>query len=172
MSGMQNQMFSSKSLTSSPILSLIGVVAFTGFSSIAARAIDLSKFKNFTPTYAVTDLGILPGYQRAVGTDLNNHGEATGIAVGPSDRGVLFQRGKVVDVSPGATVVAPGAEASYASALNARGEVTGYFYDGHKWKGFLFDHGNFKDFEVPNAQNTYSDSLNDVGQAASDCHHA
>jgi probable HAF family extracellular repeat protein len=62
--------------------------------------------------------------------------------------------------------VAPGAMASYASAINSRDQVTGYFYDGQKWNGFLYEHGLFQGFTVPNAQATYPGSINDLGQVA------
>jgi probable HAF family extracellular repeat protein len=121
-----------------------------------------SDERAFTPTYALIDLGLLPGYSEAISTDLNNHGAATGIALpsgNASNQGVLFLRGKVIDV-------APGAAASYASALNDRGQVAGYFYDGQKWQGFLYDNGHFKGLAAPKAAATYADSLNDVGQIA------
>jgi probable HAF family extracellular repeat protein len=116
----------------------------------------------FTPTYGLRDLGLLSGYARVISTDLNNRGDATGVAIpdgDASDRGVLFRRGRVIDVAPGAT-------ASYASALNSRDQVTGYFYDGQKWNGFLYEHGRFQGFTAPNAQATYPGSINDLGQVA------
>jgi hypothetical protein len=116
----------------------------------------------FAPTYEVKDLGLLSGYARAISTDLNNRGDATGLAIPDgdgSDHGVLFRRGRVIDV-------APGAMASYASAINSRDQVTGYFYDGQKWNGFLYEHGLFQGFTVPNAQATYPGSINDLGQVA------
>ncbi len=69
----------------------------------------------FAPTYEVKDLGLLSGYAPATSTDLNNRGDATGLAIPDgdgSDHGVLFRRGRVIDV-------APGAMASYASAINS-----------------------------------------------------
>jgi probable HAF family extracellular repeat protein len=116
----------------------------------------------FAPTYGLRDLGLLAGYARATSTDLNNRGDATGLAIPDgdgSDHGVLFRRGRVIDVAPGAT-------ASYASAINSRDQVTGYFYNGQKWNGFLYEHGRFQGFTAPNAQATYPDSINDLGQVA------
>jgi hypothetical protein len=116
----------------------------------------------FTLTYGLRDLGLLSGYARAISTDLNNRGDATGLAIPDgdgSDHGVLFRRGRVIDVAPGAT-------ASYASALNIREQVTGYFYDGKKWNGFLYEHGHFHGFTAPNAQATYPGAINDFGQVA------
>src|ERR1700738_3055836 len=60
----------------------------------------------FTPTYGLRDLGLLSGYARAISTDLNKRGDATGLAIPDGDRsdhGVLFRRGRVIDVAPGAT---------------------------------------------------------------------
>jgi probable HAF family extracellular repeat protein len=117
--------------------------------------------RNFTPTYAVTDLGILAGDPRTVSTDLNDLGEATGISINANDSAVLFRGGAVIDLVPTAT-------ASYASALNLQGQATGYFFDGQKWKGFLSGRSGLKSFQAPNAQATYADSLNDIGQIAGD----
>jgi probable HAF family extracellular repeat protein len=117
--------------------------------------------RNFTPTYAVTDLGLLAGDPRTISTDLNDWGEATGISINANDSAVIFRGGAVIDVVPTAT-------ASYASALNIEGQVTGYFYDGQKWKGFLSERGSLKSFQGPDAQGTYADSLNDIGQIAGD----
>ena len=69
----------------------------------------------FNPIYGVKDLGLLSGYARVISTDLNNRGDATGLAIPDgdgSDHGVLFRRGRVIDV-------APGAMASYARPSTA-----------------------------------------------------
>jgi probable HAF family extracellular repeat protein len=141
-------------------------VAILFLSPLAYAGQDRDKGKQderaFIPTYTLTDLGLLQGYSETVTTDLNDRGAATGIALpsgNASNQGVLFLRGKVIDVAPGAV-------ASYASAINGRGQVTGYFDDGQKWQGFLYDSGFFKSFAAPNATATYADSLNDVGQIA------
>ncbi len=118
--------------------------------------------KTFTPNYTLTDLGLLPGDPGTISTDLNNQGAATGIALpsgNGSDQGVMFQRGEVINV-------VPGVGSSYASAINCRDQVTGYFYDGQKWQGFIYDRGHLTSFAAPNAIATYADSLNDIGQVA------
>jgi uncharacterized membrane protein len=126
--------------------------------------------KAFTPTYVVTDLGLLPvpGYSRTICAGprgLNDRDEAIGFALATGsapDSGVLFKHRQVIDLSPTAT-----ASNTTPSAINARGQIVGYFYDGQKYVGFLYNHGVFTSFEAPNASlETDAEALNDVGQIA------
>ena len=148
------------------LCALVAVTLVLPASAFARHDIDdedgKSGDRDFAPTYTVTDLGLLTGYAGAISTDLNDRGDAIGIALptgNATDRGILFRRGRVIDVAPGAL-------ASYASDLNSRGQVTGYFYDGQRWKGFLYERKYFRGFEAPNAEATYPDSINDIGQIA------
>jgi probable HAF family extracellular repeat protein len=146
------------------VCALVAGILFLPAIAPASDNIGNSGQQTFTPTYALTDLGLLPGATGTTSTDLNNRGFATGLALpsgNASDQGVLFMRGRVIDVAPGAV-------ASSANALNDHGDVTGYFYDGQNWNGFLYKNGSFQGFAAPNAQDTYADSLNDIGQIAGD----
>lgn len=115
--------------------------------------------RDFTPTYTLTDLGVLPGSSESISVELNDHGCAIGIAIGPNDKGVLFQKGKVIDVDPSAV-------ASSASGINSESQVTGYFYNGAKWDGFIYGQGKFTVLQAPGSIGTYPESLNDIGQTA------
>jgi probable HAF family extracellular repeat protein len=125
----------------------------------AILSLPLLAHAGFAPTYSVTDLGVLSGSTESISVELNNQGHAIGIAIGPNDKGVLFRKGKVIDLDPSAV-------ASYASGINAEGKITGYFNDGTKWEGFIYHRGNLTGFQAPGAVATFSESLNDVGQTA------
>jgi probable HAF family extracellular repeat protein len=90
---------------------------------------------------------------------LNDRGSAIGIAIGENNKGVLFQKGKVIDLNPGAV-------ASEASGINLENQVAGSFYNGARWDGFIYHHGKFTVLQAPGSIATYSECLNDIGQIA------
>jgi uncharacterized membrane protein len=115
----------------------------------------------FTPTYSLTDLGLLPGTSQAQAIRINDRGDAIGIAEGNQNKAVLFHKGKVIDVTPNAS-------SSFASGLNNSSQVAGTMFNGKANIGFVYKNGVVTGFNVPGATETIGWSLNDVGQTAGD----
>ena len=62
-------------------------------------------------------------------------------------------------------VVHPGAEGTYLTCINDRGDITGIWFDGaNNSHGFLLRHGVFTTIDYPGAANTLIYNLNDRGQ--------
>jgi uncharacterized membrane protein len=133
------------------LLSVFGAAILVLPSFAAAR--------DYAPIYKLTDLGFLPDSSESIGVQLNDRGCAIGIAIGANNKGVLFQKGKVIDLDPSS-------ESSDVSGINAENQVTGSFYDGARWDGYVYDHGKFTVLEAPGSIETYPESLNDLGQIA------
>jgi uncharacterized membrane protein len=113
----------------------------------------------FTPTYTLTDLGLLPGTTEAESLRINDKGDSIGVAIANQDKGVLFHNGKVIDVAPTAT-------SSFASGLNSTSQVAGYMFNGTAWVGFTYKNGVATAFNVTGSNQTAAESLNDIGQTA------
>jgi hypothetical protein len=88
----------------------------------------------FTPTYILTDPGLLPGTTEAESLRINDKGDSIGVAIANQDKGVLFHNDKVIDVAPTAT-------SSFASGLNSTSQVAGYMFNGTAWVGFTYNLG-------------------------------
>jgi hypothetical protein len=132
------------------------------FCYTAAALLLPSLALAFTPTYTLTDLGLLPGTTVAESIRINNKGDS--IAVGLDDvgtKGVLYHNGKAIDVAPTAV-------SSFASGINSTSQIAGYMFNGTAFVGFTYKNGKVSGFNVPGSNQTLAESLNDVGQTAGD----
>lgn len=113
-----------------------------------------------TPTYSLTDLGLLPGCTEAESIHINGRGDAIGVNLNNTGtEGALYHNGKVINV-------APTAAQSFASGLNASSQVCGYEFNGSTWVALTYKNGTSSTFSVPGATQTLAESLNNVGQTA------
>jgi uncharacterized membrane protein len=137
-------------------------VKFGNTFCYTAAALVLPSFAfAFTPTYTLTDLGILPGTTESQALRLNNRGDAIGVGEGNQNKAILFHNGKVVNLTPTSV-------SSSASGINASSQVTGTVFTGSANVGFIYKNGVAVRFNVPGATETVGWSLNDVGQTAGD----
>lgn len=127
------------------------------FKYLALSLVTPSLAFAFTPTYSLTDLGLLPGTDQSFSAQLNNSGEAIGTS--SDNHGVLFHKGKVVDLVP--TAVSSG-----ATGINQQGQVTGWFStQTSPTVGFLYYKRKLCTFTGPSTSTQmFPESLNDLGQ--------
>jgi hypothetical protein len=131
------------------------------FCYTAAALVLPSLAFAFTPTYTLTDLGLLPGTTEAEPLRMNDRGDTVGLAIGDQDKAVLFHKGKVIDLTPNAS-------SSFATGLNSASQVAGYMTTGSTSVGFVYKNGVATGFSAPGSTQTFAWSLNDVGQVAGD----
>ncbi len=62
------------------------------------------------------------------------------------------------------TLNAPGATSTFASAINDRGEVAGYYFDSSGIHGYVDANGTFTTLNVPGAAVTFASAINDHGE--------
>jgi hypothetical protein len=63
------------------------------------------------------------------------------------------------------TIHVPGSTATIPQALNASGEVTGYFYDGSHYQGFIYSNGVYTTIAPPGStDDTFPQGINDSGE--------
>jgi probable HAF family extracellular repeat protein len=96
-----------------------------------ASAADAPHFRALTPTYTITDIGLLHEGDNGYGRALNILGEVVGsMASGSGDwRAFLYRRGQLV---------APVGPSSFATAINAQSQIIGWF-DTLLNPGYLYD---------------------------------
>jgi probable HAF family extracellular repeat protein len=94
---------------------------------------------------------------------INNLGQFVGSINDPSGtvHGFFFDRGTF---SPPLTY--PGAGATYALGINDRGEIAGTYYAAAQSRGFLFKAGRFHAPNLPSAQQSAFQAINNSGQVA------
>jgi probable HAF family extracellular repeat protein len=94
---------------------------------------------------------------------INNLGQFVGSMTDPNGtvHGFFFDRGTL---SPPLTY--PGAGATYALGINDRGEIAGTYYAAAQSRGFLFKAGRFHAPNLPSAQQTAFQAINNSGQVA------
>jgi probable HAF family extracellular repeat protein len=94
--------------------------------------------------YQIRDIGVLPGGFGALGLDINNSGEITGIAYAADGtlRGVLYQQRRLEDLG-----LLPGFSHAFANAINDRTEIVGnqYTKEFGSFAGFLYRGGQLLD---------------------------
>jgi probable HAF family extracellular repeat protein len=118
------------------------------------------------PTYALTDVGFLPGFTDMDAYAINIHQDVVGAAYNRDSgvrHGFLYRSGKLIDL--GALVGAT--NDSYAVAINAEGEVIGEFTDASGTHGFIYWDGGVQTVDILNGP-TYLRAINDIGQIVGD----
>jgi len=125
------------------------------------------------PRYAVTDIGVLPGYGESSASALNDSGEVAGRAA-PAGQGgswgqtrgraFLSQGGRLTDLGG-----LPGTNGTDPQGINAEGEVAGSADLPSARHAFLYSGGRLRDLGVPPG---YTDSagvgISDGGEVAVD----
>jgi probable HAF family extracellular repeat protein len=133
----------------------------TGYSFLSASSSALFHaflYSNGT----MTDLGA-QGDIGSVGTAINNSGQITGFnRYSSGDHGFLYSGGVMSDInlpSPGVT--------SEGLAINAIGQVAGYFFDGRS-HAFLYSHDTMYDLGTlagyTGYKQSFAEGINDIGQ--------
>ena len=125
------------------------------------------------PRYAVTDLGVLPGYGESSASAINGSGTVACRAAPTGSHGswgqtrgraFLSQGGRLTDLG-----ALPGTNGDDPQGINARGEVTGSADFPGGRHAFLYSAGRLRDLGVPPG---YTDSagagINDRGEVAVD----
>jgi len=143
-------------------LRLLAALLSPMLALVPTQAADAPRFKPFTPTYTLTDLGLLPDYTRSIGVAINNRGDVVGDAIsdlGKPNHGFFYDRGQLIDLVPSAGNTSP-------SAINARRQVIGFFYgqDGNATMSFLYDRGTVVGLSVPGSTSTVAYGINNIDQ--------
>jgi probable HAF family extracellular repeat protein len=114
------------------------------------------------PTYALTDVGFLPGFTDLEAYAINIRHEVVGAAYnrGPGVRhAFLYRDGKLNDLGKLLGVT----NDSYAVGINAEGEVIGEFSDASGTHGFIYWGGRVQTIDISNGT-TFLRAINDIGQ--------
>lgn len=107
------------------LLVLIG--AGIGAAHAPVRAGDLVSKRKSIVRYAVTDLGVLPGFEHGIiATGINNRGQIVGTAIDDANhaRAFLWEKGQMRDLN-----AAPGHWDWRAAAINDAGQIVGTAFD-------------------------------------------
>jgi len=123
------------------------------------------------PRYAVTDLGVVPGYGGIEANAINSRGEVAGEAtnyavqtVPHNTRAYLYLGGKRTSLG-----VLPGASSSRAQGINSQGEATGSADFGASYHAFVYSGGKMRDLgTLPGYPNSAGVGINDRGEVAGD----
>jgi probable HAF family extracellular repeat protein len=145
-----------------PALTLLAPLLSPMLALVPTLAADAPRFKPFTPTYTLTDLGLLPGYTRGEALAINNRGDVIGDTIsdlGKPNHAFLYDRGQLIDLVPSAGNTEP-------NAINARSQVVGFFYgqDGNTTTSFFYDRGTVVGLSVPGSTSTAAFGINNIDQ--------
>ena len=126
------------------------------------------------PRYAVTDLGVLPGYAASDAAAVNSRGDVIGSATpkrpggswaGTGGRAYLSHGGILTDLG-----ALPGTGGSSAQGINAQSEVTGSADFPASRHAFLYSKGRMRDLgTLPGYTDSQGAAINDTGEVAGDC---
>jgi probable HAF family extracellular repeat protein len=122
----------------------------------------VSCINRTVPTYALTDIGFLPGFAEMDPYAINIRHEVVGAAYNQDSglrHGFLYRNGKLIDLG---TLVGASYD-SYAVGINAEGEVIGQFTDASGTHGFIYWNGRVQTVDIPNGT-TLLRAINDIGQ--------
>jgi hypothetical protein len=72
--------------------------------------------------------------------------------------------GFLLDKGNYTTLDVPGSSWTWASGINASGQIVGCYGDGNTSHGFLLDNGSYTTLDVPGSQSTSAYGINDLGQ--------
>ena len=135
-------------------LAVISTLAFSGL--LSPRPI---------PRYAVTDLGVLPGYASSRANAVNSRGGVVGSIdpLGGDDaRAYLYQNGRMTSLG-----ALPGGSRSDARGINSRGEVTGRAWLPTGNHAFVYSGGKMRDLgTLPGFHDSTGVGINDWGEVA------
>lgn len=142
------------------ILALATLAISVNAEGVPQQLADLQK--QITPTYAVTDVGVLPGFTQMIPMAINIQGDVVGYAIGQlGQHAFLYSDGKLIDLG---MLIGP-TESSWAVGINAEREIIGNFDDASGGvHGFVYWNGRLKTFDIPTNGITYLRAINDIGQ--------
>jgi probable HAF family extracellular repeat protein len=128
----------------------------------AQRPSSGSSINRAVPTYALTDIGFLPGFAEMDPYAINIRHEVVGAAYNQDSglrHGFLYRDGKLIDLGK----LVGASNDSYAVGINAEGEVIGQFTDATGTHGFIYWNGRVQTVDIPNGT-TFLRAINDIGQ--------
>jgi probable HAF family extracellular repeat protein len=143
------------------IVSRVSAVALVVFM---LALFNLSTSRSVTaqnPTYAITDLGTLPGGNYSYSNAINGSGQVVGYATtaGGAWHPFLWQNGVMADLGT------LGGSAGIATDVNSLGQITGMSYTaGGDIHIFLYASGAMQDLGVPTFTLSTQVGINDSGQ--------
>jgi probable HAF family extracellular repeat protein len=119
------------------------------------------------PTYTITDLGVLPGYEQSLALGLNNSGDV----VGECWR-TVFRGGLILEITAflyrDGVMMSLGTSASYSSAaaINESGQIVGVnTFPNLTTRAFMYDQGNLFDLSMEGCSMCIeATDINDHGQ--------
>jgi probable HAF family extracellular repeat protein len=123
------------------------------------------------PSYAITDLGVLPGFVSSAAVALNNTGQVVGneSTVDSISHAFVWQNGVMTDLGT------LGGDNSYAYAINDAGQVVGYSdsaatdqYGNHLQHAFLWQSGVMTDLGTLGGTASRAFGINASGQVVGD----
>jgi probable HAF family extracellular repeat protein len=123
------------------------------------------------PRYAVTDLGVLPGYAASDAAAVNSRGDVVGSATPKRSGGSWASTGGRAYLSTGGTLTdlgtLPGTGGSIAEGINAQDEVTGSADFPASCHAFLYSKGRMRDLgTLPGFHDSTGVGINDRGEVA------
>ncbi len=113
--------------------------------------------------YRITDIGTLDGATEMYGTDINESGQVTGMAiVNGVERAFLWDGNTLIDLGT------LGGSGSVGEAINSTGQVTGWSRTAEDLEthAFLWDGNSMQDLGTLGGTNSYPVDINDSGQVA------
>ena len=138
------------------------MAAALGLAVILTLALSGLLSPRPTPRYAVTDLGVLPGYTTSSAGAINGRGEVVGSVSRASSRAVIFRGGRLTGLG-----VLPGGSDSDARGINSVGDVTGVASLPTGKHAFLNSGGKMRDLgTLPGFHDSAGAGINDRGEVA------
>lgn len=115
------------------------------------------------PVYTITDLGVLPGYERSRAIGINDKAQVIAYCdTASSMHSFLWDKGKVTDVAPPTGFF----KISIAFGINDRGQVVGDSHDENGYVTFLWQDGKVTDLRRVSGNHEFNHptAINNRGQ--------
>jgi probable HAF family extracellular repeat protein len=131
-------------------------------SKLLGSAAVFTLFSIVSPTYAQYSFTAIdvpwadPGNTDPYG--INNAGQISGTYYDGSYHGFLYSHGTYTPLN------VPGAVATYATDINDKGQIVGYYSDASGTHGFLYSDGRYTTLNGPSAFATYAYGINNRDQ--------